>query len=75
MFFNRKLSKEEGKRALESLERAQKLLDERLEKNQIEMKAYQEQCKEFGRRREKIRKQVGEEVYQELTFQESNLNF
>ncbi len=64
MFF--KSDKMEAKRSLESLERAQKLLDERFEKQQIDFGAYQKQCQEFGKRREKLRKALGEELFQEV---------
>lgn len=64
MFF--KMNQNEAKRSLESLERAQKLLDERFEKKQIDFSVYQKQCAEFGRRREKLRKSLGEDIFQEI---------
>jgi len=69
MFF-KKMSESEGKQALESLDRAQKLLDERFEKKQIDFTVYQKQCEEFGKRREKIKKALGEEIFEKLTFHE-----
>lgn len=61
MFF--KPNKQEAKRTLESLEKAQAILDERFEKKQIPIEAYHKQCQEFGKRREKLRKILGEEIY------------
>ena len=60
-------------RALESLNKAQKLLDERFEKKQIDFGAYQKQCQEFGKRREKLRKQLGEEKFNEICFDLNNM--
>ena len=50
------LDRKDPKNELEGLERAQKLLDERYEKKLITPEAYQKQCIEFGKRREKYRK-------------------
>ncbi len=67
MFF-RKMSEVEGRRAIDSLNQAQKLLDERFEKKQVDFNVYQKQCQEFGARRESLRKKLGEEVYHKLTL-------
>lgn len=54
IFFDRKDPKTE----LEGLERAQKILDERYQKNQILPEVYQKQCMEFQKRREKYEKKL-----------------
>jgi len=64
MFFS-KTNKKDAKQALESLERAQAILDERFQKQQISPEAYQKQCQEFGKRREKLRKALGEDIFNE----------
>ncbi len=69
MFF-KKMSESEGRQALESLEKAQKLLDERFEKKQIDFPIYQKQCEEFGKRREKIKKALGEDLFDKITLAE-----
>lgn len=63
MFF--KPNKTKAKRTLESLEKAQAILDERFEKKQVSIEVYQKQCQEFGKRREKLRKILGEEIFNE----------
>ena len=68
MLFFKKMSEDEGRRALDSLECAQKLLDERFEKKQIDFNGYQKQCQEFGKRREKIRRELGDKLFEEITF-------
>lgn len=68
MLFFKKMSEDEGRRALDSLERAQKLLDERFEKKQIDFNAYQKQCEEFGKRRDKIRRELGDKIFDEITL-------
>jgi len=68
MLFFKKMSETEGRRALDSLESAQKLLDERFEKKQIDFTAYQKQCEEFGKRREKIRRELGDKIFDEITL-------
>lgn len=68
MLFFKKMSEDEGRHALNSLERAQKLLDERFKKKQIDFSAYQKQCEEFGKRREKIRRELGDKIFEEITF-------
>ena len=68
MLFFKKMSEDEGRRAIDSLERAQKLLDERFEKKQIDFKSYQKQCEEFGKRREKIRRELGDKIFEEIMF-------
>lgn len=73
MLFFKKMDVTEGKRALESLNKAQKLLDERFEKKQIDFGAYQKQCQEFGKRREKLRKQLGEKIFDEISFDMNNM--
>ena len=64
MFF--KPNKSEAKRTLESLEKAQAILDERFEKKQVPIEVYQKQCREFGKRREKLRKILGEEIFDSI---------
>lgn len=64
MFLFKKESKTDAKNALESLERAQKVLDERFEKGQVPVNVYQKQCEEFGKRRDKLRKILGEEYFE-----------
>ena len=64
MFLFKKESKTDAKAALESLERAQKDLDERFEKGQVPVTVYQKQCEEFGKRRDKLRKILGEEYFE-----------
>lgn len=64
MFLFNKESKTDAKAALESLERAQKVLDERFEKGQVPVNVYQKQCEEFGKRRDKLRKILGEEYFE-----------
>ena len=64
MFLFKKESKQDAKSALISLEKAQKVLDERFEKGQVPINIYQKQCKEFGVRREKLRKILGEEYFE-----------
>jgi len=64
MFLFKKESKTDAKNALESLEKAQKVLDERFEKGQMPANVYQKQCLEFGKRREKLRKILGEEYFE-----------
>lgn len=73
MLFFKKMDVTEGKRALESLNKAQKLLDERFEKKQIDFGAYQKQCQEFGKRREKLRKHLGEKIFDEISFDINNI--
>lgn len=64
MFLFKKESKTDAKAALESLEKAQKVLDERFEKGQVPVNVYQKQCEEFGKRRDKLRKILGEEYFE-----------
>lgn len=64
MFLFKKENKCDAKTALESLEKAQKVLDERFEKGQVPVNVYQKQCEEFGKRREKLRKILGEEYFE-----------
>lgn len=54
IFFDRKDPKTE----LEGLEKAQKILDERLEKKQVSLEYYQKQSLEFLRQREKYEKKL-----------------
>lgn len=67
MFF--KPNKQELKRSLENLEKAQAILDERYEKKQMTIEAYQKQCIEFGKRREKLRKSLGEDIFDDIIKQ------
>ena len=66
MFF--KPSKEKAKQALENLEKAQKLLDERFEKGQMDSKVYYKQCQEFGKKRDTFRKILGEDLFNDITM-------
>lgn len=54
IFFDRKDPKTE----LEGLEKAQKILDERLEKKQVSLEYYQKQSLEFLKQREKYEKKL-----------------
>ncbi len=53
-FFKR----ENPKTALEGIDRALELLNERYEKKQITIEQYQKQCMEFAQKREKYQKQL-----------------
>lgn len=64
MFLFKKENKQDAKSALISLEKAQKLLDDRFEKGQVPANIYHKQCEEFGKRREKLRKILGEEYFE-----------
>lgn len=66
MFF--KPSKEKAKQALKNLEKAQKLLDDRFEKGQMESSVYYKQCQEFGKKREYFRKILGEDIFDDITM-------
>ncbi len=50
--------RENPKTVLEGLDRAQKLLDERLEKKQVSLEFYQKQSLEFRKKREKYEKKL-----------------
>ena len=47
------LDRKDPKNELESLERAQKILDERYQKGQVLPEVYMKQSAEFGKRKEK----------------------
>jgi len=66
MFF--KPNKKEAKQALENLEKAQKLLDDRFKNGQMDSSVYYKQCQEFGKRREKLRTILGEEIFNSITI-------
>lgn len=53
-FFKR----ENPKNALEGLDRAQEMLEERYQKKQITLEQYSAQCMEFMKKREKYQKQL-----------------
>ena len=50
--------RKDPKTELESLERAQKILDERYEKGQVLPEVYAKQCMEFQKRREQCEKRL-----------------
>ena len=56
-------NKKDPKNELEGLEKAQQILDERFKKGQILPEAYQKQCLEFQKRREKYEKKLKKQGY------------
>lgn len=57
------LTKTEAKNELESLDRAQRMLDERYAQHQMSQEAYMKQCQIFAERREKYEKKLGVSKY------------
>jgi len=55
--------KEDPKLVLQGIDRAQKLLDERLEKKLISHDLYIKQSTEFNKKREKYLKKLGKDRY------------
>ena len=52
------LERKDPKTELEGLQKAQAILDERFQRGQIPADAYQRQCMEFQKRREKYEKKL-----------------
>lgn len=63
IFFNKKEDKNKLKIEFDSLQKAQKLLDERYEKKAISYQMYQAQSIEFSKKIEKLRKKLGDDLY------------
>ena len=57
------LERKDPKTELEGLDRAQKILDERYQRQQVPEEVYRRQCLEFQKRREKYEKKLGKKKY------------